>query len=99
MTKLGQMELASKRTKQAENLQKLVVAITRDVRVLLVKLCDRLHNMRTLHYVPKPEKRERVALETLEIYAPLARRIGVNRVCVELENLSFENVIRPPMSP
>lgn len=92
VTKLGQMELASKRTKQAENLQKLVVAITRDVRVLLVKLCDRLHNMRTLHYVPKPEKRERIALETLEIYAPLARRIGVNRVCVELENLSFKNV-------
>ena len=92
VTKLGQMELGSKRTKQAENLQKLVVAITRDVRVLLVKLCDRLHNMRTLHYVPKPEKRERVARETLEIYAPLARRIGVNRVCVELENLSFQNV-------
>lgn len=92
VTKLGQMELGSKRTKQAENLQKLVVAITRDVRVLLVKLCDRLHNMRTLHFVPKPEKRERIARETLEIYAPLARRIGVNRVCVELEDLSFRHV-------
>lgn len=92
VTKLGQMQLTSKRTKQAENLQKLVVAITKDIRVLLVKLCDRLHNMRTLHHVPKPEKRERIARETLEIYAPLARRISVNRVCVELEDLSFQNM-------
>jgi len=92
VTKLGQIELGSRRTKQAENLQKLVVAITRDVRVLLVKLCDRLHNMRTLHFVPRPEKREWIARETLEIYAPLARRIGVNRVCLELEDLSFKHV-------
>jgi len=92
VTKLGQMELRSKRTKQAENLQKLVVAISSDVRVLIVKLCDRLHNMRTLDAISRADKRERIALETLEIYAPLARRIGINRVCVELEDLSFQHV-------
>lgn len=92
VTKLGQMELRSKRTKQAENLQKLVVAISDDVRVLIVKLCDRLHNMKTLDAIGRAEKRERIALETLEIYAPLARRIGINRVCVELEDLAFKHV-------
>ncbi len=92
VTKLGQMELRSKRTKQAENLQKLVVAISADIRVLIVKLCDRLHNMKTLDAIQKAEKRERIARETLDIYAPLARRIGINRVCVELEDLAFKHV-------
>lgn len=92
VTKLGQVELNSERTKQAENLQKFILAISNDVRVLLVKLADRLHNMRTLHFISKPEKRERIARETLEIYAPLARRIGVNRICTELEELSFKHL-------
>ncbi|MET0545465.1 MAG: bifunctional (p)ppGpp synthetase/guanosine-3',5'-bis(diphosphate) 3'-pyrophosphohydrolase [Caulobacterales bacterium] len=89
VTKLSQLELASPDSKQAENLQKFILASSRDVRVLLVKLADRLHNMRTLRYVPKPERRQRIARETLEIYAPLARRIGVVRICEELEDLAF----------
>jgi len=95
VTKLGKVELstnASRERAQAENFQKFVLAMSKDVRVLLVKLCDRLHNMRTLHFHPKPESRERIALETLEIYAPLARRIGVDRICSELEDLSFEHL-------
>jgi len=96
VTKLGQLELstptASRERQQAENFQKFVLAMSRDVRVLLVKLCDRLHNMRTLEYHPKPERREAIARETLEIYAPLARRIGVDRICSELEDLSFKHV-------
>ena len=93
VTKLGQVELstptASRERQQAENFQKFVLAMSRDVRVLLVKLCDRLHNMRTLSFHPKPERRVAIARETLEIYAPLARRIGVDRICSELEDLSF----------
>ncbi len=90
VTKLGKLELMSARTRQGENLQKFVLAITRDVRVLLVKLADRLHNMRTLEYIPKKEKQERIARETTDIYAPLARRIGIQKVCAELEDLSFQ---------
>ena len=95
VTKLSQLELSPSATKeraQAENFQKFVLAMSKDVRVLLVKLCDRLHNMRTLQYHPRQSSRERIARETLEIYAPLARRIGVDRICSELENLSFEHL-------
>ncbi|MGF1462322.1 MAG: RelA/SpoT family protein [Maricaulaceae bacterium] len=92
VTKLSKLELASDRTKQAENLQKFILAISQDVRVLLVKLADRLHNMQTLDFVRKPEKRERISRETLEIYAPLARRIGVQKMCAELEDLAFVHV-------
>lgn len=95
VTKLSQLELspsASKERAQAENFQKFVLAMSKDVRVLLVKLCDRLHNMRTLQYHPKKASRERIARETLDIYAPLARRIGVDRICSELEDLSFRHL-------
>src|SRR6059058_305864 len=80
VTKLSQLEVFSERTKQAENFRKLMLAITSDIRVLLVKLADRLHNMRTLGYIDKPEKRSRIAQETVDIYAPLAGRIGMQNM-------------------
>ena len=89
LTKLKKLDLVSKRAAQAENFRKLLLAIAEDVRVLLVKLADRLHNMRTLHYV-SPEKRARIAEETLDIYAPLAGRMGMQSLRDELENLSFK---------
>ncbi|MFC2953674.1 RelA/SpoT family protein [Marinicaulis aureus] len=92
VTKLSQIELKSEASKQAENFRKLVMAMADDVRVLLVKLADRLHNMRTLHYIPKPEKRQRIARETMDIYAPLAGRIGVQRFREELEDISFREL-------
>jgi GTP pyrophosphokinase len=92
VTKLTRLELQSERTKQAENFRKLVLAMSEDIRVLLVKLADRLHNMRTLHFKPKPESRARVARETMEIYAPLAQRIGMDAVKTELQSLSFREL-------
>jgi GTP diphosphokinase / guanosine-3',5'-bis(diphosphate) 3'-diphosphatase len=92
VTKLTRLELQSDRTKQAENFRKLVLAISRDIRVLLVKLADRLHNMRTLHFVQDQERRRRIARETMEIYAPLAERIGMDAVKTELQTLSFEQL-------
>jgi GTP pyrophosphokinase len=89
VTKLSQLELFSERTKQAENFRKLMLAMSNDIRVLLVKLADRLHNMRTLHFVESPEKRRRIAQETLDIYAPLAGRIGMQNMREELEDLAF----------
>ena len=92
VTKLSQIELKSEANKQAENFRKLVVAMADDVRVLLVKLADRLHNMRTLPHFADADKRQRIALETMEIYAPLAGRIGVQRFREELEDLSFREL-------
>ncbi len=89
VTKLNQLEVKSESIKQAENFRKLVVAMSEDIRVLLVKLADRLHNMRTISHIKKPEKRARIAKETLEIYAPLAERIGMRDVKEELQDLAF----------
>ncbi|HEX6859344.1 MAG TPA: bifunctional (p)ppGpp synthetase/guanosine-3',5'-bis(diphosphate) 3'-pyrophosphohydrolase [Caulobacteraceae bacterium] len=92
VTKLSRLELASEHTRQAENLRKFILAISKDVRVLMVKLADRLHNMRTLGFIKSPAKRERIARETLDIYAPLARNIGCHRICAELEELAFTHL-------
>lgn len=88
LTKIKKLDLVSKKAAQAENLRKMLLAVAEDARVLLVKLADRLHNMRTLHYVP-PDKRARIAEETLEIYAPLAGRIGMQEMREELEEICF----------
>ena len=92
VTKLSRLALGSEYKRQAENLRKFILAISRDVRVLLVKLADRLHNMRTLGFIKNAAKRERIARETLEIYAPLARSIGCHRICIELEELAFSHL-------
>jgi GTP pyrophosphokinase/guanosine-3',5'-bis(diphosphate) 3'-pyrophosphohydrolase len=91
LTKLKRLELVSREAKQAENLRKLLLAIADDVRVLLIKLADRLHNMRTLEFVP-PASRQRIAEETLDIYAPLAGRMGMQEMREELEDLSFRTL-------
>ena len=89
VTKLTRIEFQSDQAKQAENFRKFVLAMSADIRVLLVKLADRLHNMRTLHYIKRPEKRQRIARETMDIYAPLAERIGMQEMKQELEDLAF----------
>jgi GTP diphosphokinase / guanosine-3',5'-bis(diphosphate) 3'-diphosphatase len=91
LTKLKRLELVSREAKQAENLRKLLLAVSDDVRVLLIKLADRLHNMRTLEFVP-PASRQRIAEETLDIYAPLAGRMGMQEMREELEDLSFRTL-------
>ncbi len=88
VTKLAMIEQKSGSSKQAENFRKLLLAMSDDIRVLLIKLADRLHNMRTLHFC-KPEKRARIAKETLDIYAPLAERIGMQEIKSELEEIAF----------
>ncbi|HWB47811.1 MAG TPA: HD domain-containing protein, partial [Stellaceae bacterium] len=89
VTKLSRLELQSDQSKQAENFRKLVLAMSEDIRVLLIKLADRLHNMQTLRFVKNPEKRRRIARETMDIYAPLAERIGMHRMKDQLEDLAF----------
>ena len=91
LTKIKKLDLVTKKAKQAENLRKLLLAISDDVRVLLVKLADRLHNMRTLDHM-SAEKRARISEETMEIYAPLAGRMGMQDMREELENLSFRHI-------
>lgn len=94
LTKLALIEQKSANNKQAENFRKLLLAMSEDIRVLLIKLADRLHNMRTLKYIDKPEKRMRIARETLDIYAPLAERIGMQEVKSELEELAFSELYK-----
>lgn len=90
VTKLSRLELKSEKTQAAENFRKLVLAMSNDIRVLLVKLADRLHNMRTLNHISSPEKRVRIAHETMEIYAPLAERIGMQKLKDEFDDLAFQ---------
>src|SRR5215467_3243984 len=89
VTKLSRLEVQSESTKEAENLRKLVLAMSSDIRVLLVKLADRLLNMRTLQHIKDPARRNRIARETMDLYAPLATRIGMENVKRELEELAF----------
>jgi GTP pyrophosphokinase len=94
VSKLTRIESQTVEGKQAENFRKLLLAMSEDIRVLLVKLADRLHNIRTIDAIQKPEKRRRIALETLEVYVPLAERIGIHQIKVELEDLAFK-VLNP----
>jgi RelA/SpoT family (p)ppGpp synthetase len=91
VTKLTQVRFGSKAEAQAENFRKMILAMVKDIRIILIKLADRVHNMRTLG-VMRPDKRRRIARETLEIYAPIANRLGMKTVCLELENLCFQAI-------
>ena len=92
VTKLSKIEAQTENERAAENLRKFLLAMSTDIRVLLVKLADRLHNMRTLHFIPSVEKRRRIARETMDIYAPLAERIGMYQFMSELQDLAFREL-------
>ena len=92
VTKLSKIEAQTESERAAENLRKFLLAISDDIRVLLVKLADRLHNMRTLHFIKSPEKRRRIAKETMDIFAPLAERIGMYEYMREMQLLAFEQL-------
>jgi len=91
VSKLTQIQFESKAEQQAENMRKMMLAMTRDIRVILVKLADRLHNMRTLGHM-RPDKKRRIARETLDIYVPIANRLGMNTIRIELEELGFQSM-------
>ncbi|MEO0906656.1 MAG: bifunctional (p)ppGpp synthetase/guanosine-3',5'-bis(diphosphate) 3'-pyrophosphohydrolase [Pseudomonadota bacterium] len=92
VTKLSKIEAMPENQRAAENLRKFLLAMSEDIRVLLVKLADRLHNMRTLHFIKKPEKRQRIARETMDIYAPLAERVGMYEYMREMQALAFKEL-------
>src|SRR6201991_5343623 len=92
VTKLSKIEAQTESERAAENLRKFLLAMSDDIRVLLVKLADRLHNMRTLHHIPSEEKRRRIARETMDIYAPLAERIGMYEMMTEMQTLAFREL-------
>ncbi|WP_340588964.1 bifunctional (p)ppGpp synthetase/guanosine-3',5'-bis(diphosphate) 3'-pyrophosphohydrolase [Erythrobacter alti] len=92
VTKLSKIEQMAENERAAENLRKFLLAMSEDLRVLLVKLADRLHNMRTLHHIKSPEKRQRIARETMDIYAPLAERVGMYEYMREMQLLAFEQL-------
>ncbi|MAI08320.1 MAG: bifunctional (p)ppGpp synthetase/guanosine-3',5'-bis(diphosphate) 3'-pyrophosphohydrolase [Magnetococcales bacterium] len=92
VTKLSKLEFTNKQKEQAENYRKLFLAMSKDIRVLLIKVADRLHNMRTLHCIPKPEKRRRIAQDTMDIFVPLAERVGLYAIKTELEEIAFKEL-------
>ena len=95
VTKLSKLDFFEAEERQAESFRKMLLAMVNDIRVIIVKLADRLHNMRTLEFVEEPDRRERIARETVEIYAPIAHRLGMGKIRGELEDLAFRHIDPP----